>query len=1009
MKKGSFRSVRLVLVLCIASFIVFAGIIYAVSFNDFSQSILVDCQDCNQDVSAANTGGSASAVSNASNGNGSGAGGNGNSNGSAANDGGAADLSSLSQGNSDNESLGKFSVSGQPFTDKEVIVTYDSNISSADRSKIQEILDSKGAKESGEITSTLSSSDNFGQTVSVSVEAGKEEELVNALSNVSGVANAQRNFIYRLTDAESVNATEGQLAAEEASTTASVSDGADAAEATAMLSSTATDAVSAQTAAADTAAATQEASATTQEATTPTSTQTTSANLRAVTPQTPNDKNISKQYYLSEWQESDTTSGINMYNAWGLAHTNQSVSIALLDSGVRTTHEDLKANIDTDNMANIEKIFDGAYIVNQGSMTVTSYHGSHVAGLAAAATNNSVGMAGVSYNARIIPIQVFYYDSKEGYMTDTGMLMKAYSYLKGLIDAGELTDLHVINMSLGGYAEPEETDFAFEKVIKTMRDKYGIISVVAGGNGDKSGNAYTATNYPSDFDEVFSVTALAQNGTNAKFSDYNMSKDISAPGVNIYSCGTDSDSNYITLKGTSMAAPMVSGVAALLWTVQPDLTVDEAVEAMQMTAHALDPNGENYHSSTQTGSPGCIDAYESVNYVIKNFGGVPNIDGSIITNDCVTLSYTTTVYTGETFTPDVEVWLKGEQLEKDVDYTLGYYNNIDVGTAYVKVVGIGDYSGGATKKFTIAKAPVTWKGLAGGTALSTMKAIVQEGFSSANTVVIASKDGYWDALSASGLAGLYNCPILLTAQNELSAQTASEINRLKPETAFIVGGTSAVSEEVEASLVYMGLDVTRLAGGTAVTTSLAVYNYAKDNWGQNAIVASSSSYHDALSIASYAYAKNAPIILAQSSSKTLTNRAANVLKSNAIKRVIIVGGSAAVSTEVETSQLAGKSITRLGAGTAYSTSRVIAQWCINQGMNANNIGVACGTGYHDALCASALCGKNNAVLVLVSETQHTCINSVIAEYKNKILTAYFFGGEQAISANLRQTCMEASD
>ena len=997
MKKGSSKSVRLVLILCLASFIVFAGIINAVSFNNFSQNTDPYCQNCNESaVQSANA-----EIDNT----------NLSSDFSAGANNDSTDV--VNGTNSSSQNANKFSVSGQPYTDKEVIITYDNNISSEDHAKIQEILQLNGATETSKITDTLSSKENLGQTCTVSVETGKEDELINALSGVSGVANAQRNFIYRLTDAAAVNAAEEQVAeaqgdANQETGTLAASDNSASASSVSGASSVSSDSPSVETASSSSASTSSTEAPSTSNISS-SSTATVSASLGAVQAQTPSDEYISRQYYLGAWQASSTSSGVNMYNAWGLAHTNQEVSIAVLDSGVRQTHEDLKANIDTDNMATIQKFFNGAYIVNQGDMEAVSHHGSHVAGIAAAATNNSTGIAGVSYNANIVPIQVFYYDAKEGYQTDTGMLMQAYSYLESLINSKKLTDLHVINMSLGGYADPDETDIALEKAIKIMRDDYGVISVVAGGNGDGNGNAYTTYNYPSDFDEAFSVTALAQNGTNAKFSDYNMAKDISAPGVNMYSCGIDSNSNYITLQGTSMAAPIVSGIAALLWTIQPDLTVDEAIEAMQETAHALDKNGANYHSSTQTGSVGCVDAYESIEYVIKNFGGVPNIDGSVITNNCVTLSYSTQVYTGQAYTPDVEVSVKGVQLTKDEDYTVAYYNNIDVGTAYVKIVGIGEYSGGATKTFTIAKAPVTWKGLAGGTALSTMKAIVQEGFSSADTVVIASKDGYWDALSASGLAGLFNCPILLTAQDELSSQTISEIERLKPEIAFIVGGNLAVSDNVQTELVNMGIDVTRLAGGTAVTTSLAVYNYGKDQWGSNAVVASSASYHDALSIASYAYAQKAPIILAQSSTKTLTNRAVKVLNSDEIAKVIIVGGTSAVSSEVEKSQLSEKSITRLGGGTAYSTSRIIAQWCIEHGMNVDNIGVACGTGYHDALCASALCGKNNTVLILVSETQQTCINSVIAEYKNRILTAYFFGGEKAISATLRQTCMEASD
>ena len=165
-------------------------------------------------------------------------------------------------------------------------------------------------------------------------------------------------------------------------------------------------------------------------------------------------------------------------------------------------------------------------------------------------------------------------------------------------------------------------------------------------------------------------------------------------------------------------------------------------------------------------------------------------------------------------------------------------------------------------------------------------------------------------------------------------------------------------------------------------------------WGDDAIVATAKSYQDALSIAPYAYQKKAPIFLAQEKDGTLTSSTAKTIKSGGFTRTIITGSTVAVAKSVE-SQVTKP--TRLGGGTAYGTSRKIADFCIKQGMTAAHMGVATGKSYYDALTGAALCGKNNSILVLADDGNSSTVDNVVKPHRGELQkNCYVFGGPSAI-------------
>ena len=336
------------------------------------------------------------------------------------------------------------------------------------------------------------------------------------------------------------------------------------------------------------------------------------------------------QYYLygvetitgDDDDKSTTIKGAHVLDAWDLVKTNQQVTVAVLDTGCNLLHEDLQDNIlkdlayDAYHESKLEASgsFNGDY----------AGHGSHVCGIVGATANNGIGIAGASYNAKVLPVKVFTDESSNpgAYTSD---IITGYEYLFGLIDDGTLTDLHVINMSLGSYSASMSSDDKSMQAEIQEGVTRNILTVCAGGNGDDNNNPVTTPHYPSDFDESFAVTALNADGTNATWSDYNTYKDISAPGVAIYSTINTDSSAYKKYSGTSMASPLVAGIAALLWAADPDATVAEVREAIQNSADPIvDPEDTYQRWPEKTGSAGSINAAAAIKELNGAFISVPD-------------------------------------------------------------------------------------------------------------------------------------------------------------------------------------------------------------------------------------------------------------------------------------------------------------------------------------------------------------------------------------------------
>lgn len=279
--------------------------------------------------------------------------------------------------------------------------------------------------------------------------------------------------------------------------------------------------------------------------------------------------------YPQQWGYAGSAASINAPAAWDKS-TGNGVVVAVLDTGI-TPHSDLAANLVAgyDFITSATTARDGngrdpnpndegdwittASSCYQGVLRNSSWHGTHVTGTVAARTNNGTGVAGVAFDARVQPVRVL---GQCGGVTSD--IADAIVWASGGTVSGvpaNATPARIINMSLGGTGACSTT---YQNAINSAVGR-GTTVVVAAGNG----NTNVSNAQPASCANVIAVGAATSTGARASFSNFGTGVDIAAPGVGILStlntgAQTQGAETYAYYDGTSMAAPHVAGVAALV-------------------------------------------------------------------------------------------------------------------------------------------------------------------------------------------------------------------------------------------------------------------------------------------------------------------------------------------------------------------------------------------------------------------------------------------------------------
>ena len=308
--------------------------------------------------------------------------------------------------------------------------------------------------------------------------------------------------------------------------------------------------------------------------------------------------------YTQQWDLYEATGGINAPAAWDKS-TGAGVNVAVIDTGYRP-HADLSGQIlqgydfiSTTSIANDGGGRDtdasdpgdwtpagscGAGIPSADQSS--SWHGTHVSGTIAAKANNGLGIAGIAYNARIVPARVL--GRCGGYTSDIAdaMVWASGGTVTGV--PANANKARVLNLSLGGSGACDTTT---QNAINSARSR-GAVVVVAAGNS----NTNAINSSPANCSGVITVAATNRSGGKASYSNYGTNVTIAAPGgdngagiLSTLNSGTTTPAadNYAWYMGTSMATPHVAGVVALMLSANPNLTPDDVAAKLKSTARAF--------------------------------------------------------------------------------------------------------------------------------------------------------------------------------------------------------------------------------------------------------------------------------------------------------------------------------------------------------------------------------------------------------------------------------------
>ncbi len=668
----------------------------------------------------------------------------------------------------------------------------------------------------------------------------------------------------------------------------------------------------------------------------------------------------------------------NVQKAWDMGATGLGVTIAIIDTGVALNHPDLKNNLVPGYNAISGSEAPGENQDNNG-------HGTHVSGIAAA-VRNEVGIVGVAYKAKIMPIKAMN-SLGDGYDD---------AIAAGIVWAAD-HGAKIINLSLG--TDKGTPSKILRTAINYATNKECLV-IAAAGNYDPESEENPGVGYPASDPDVLAVAATDQKNNVADYSVTGPEVALAAPGESITSTwwSKKNGPGYADASGTSMAAPFAAGEAALIWSQHSDWSREQVLEVLLAGVNDLGSQGRDNsygyglvdvrlaldlaaNLANQTpntlASPASVNklggivqakagstqqtltiptsAFDSsVNVSIKPITPPANLPGGA--------DFVTPVFQVKwgSVTPQnlLSLALKDPALKSDAGLNMYHWN----GSRWIALGGeivdgearLGLYRDGS---YVVGTAQVSTAGqrFAGDTAEGTAVKISKATFTTgADTVILAQVNQFPDALAGAPLGYKLQAPILLSPSAGLTEEIRTELERLAPKTIYLLGGTMALSSTIEAEL-QQRYDVKRLFGYTAEGTAAAIARELGTTG--RAVVASVRSFQDALVISSWAARQGVPILLTQS--QELSAETQTVLKELKVTESLVIGGTAVVGPRVMDQLPFPK---RISGVTAYDTATAVLQ---AYPPTTAKLLLATGENYPDALTGAVRAAFYGSMVVLV--------------------------------------------
>ncbi|WP_181778179.1 S8 family serine peptidase [Rossellomorea aquimaris] len=563
---------------------------------------------------------------------------------------------------------------------------------------------------------------------------------------------------------------------------------------------------------------------------------------------------------------------MNVLEAWENYEPSEEVTVAIVDSGIDLKHPELRS-----------RLVEGKNFINEEEPPVDrSGHGTHVAGLVGAVTNNQMGIASAAKKVKLLPVKVF-----EGRTTYMSTVIKGIRYAA---DNGA----DVINLSLGSYSNMQALEDAIDYAVEK-----GALVVGAAGNDDEH-----AVLYPATYPNVLAVGSVDSTTlTKSTFSNYGETVDVSAPGTNIFSTWMG---GYESLDGTSMSTAIVSSVSSMVKQQYPFLKGMQVKDVLESSTTSL-PEVDRLGT-------GLINAEEALNYVqTKNrlYGltsvetaveisknGWPSLEEKELTIGGKKLNGSFVILaSGDSFPDSLAasplgshldspiLLVKNNRLSESVKEELKRLN-----PSHVLMIGGGNAISHEVEN-EIKNLSIETNRIFGVNRYETAVAINDAIPYTTNKAFVVSGQNYPDALSVASYSGSMQYPVLFVQKESVPQSVRTYMKENEISKTYVIGGQGVLSNKVVDNLPGHF----RIYGVDRYETNFKVHQTFISEDSDSLYFATGGKFPDALSISPLAARTDSPVVLVDRNNNLNLKKTIHLLTNR--NNYHILGGPGALSVK----------------------------------------------------------------------------------------------------------------